>query len=117
MTTITNRIVTRGLGPSRGLAGRAGPVTMGYGGPPTFVTEAFVRRVHGRSGHRYEHDLHTVMLWARLVEVNGRAPDKKIEGSVRVPYREGINVLAERVAVRARDIWRDVKITVKRIKR
>jgi hypothetical protein len=118
LTTITNRIVTRGFGPSRGLAGRAGPVTQGYGGPPSFVVEAFARRVHGRSGKRPDDELNTVILWAKLIELNDQAPPKKIEGFVRVPVKQGrLGVVAERLSVIVRDAWSEIKVTAERIRR
>lgn len=116
-----NRIVTRGFGASSGSPGRAGPVTLGYGGPPSFVVEAieeFTRVRHGGSKRRHSDDLETVIVWARLVEVNDRVPEKKIEGSVRVPMpRSRARVVVERVATGVRDAWRDVKVTIERVRR
>lgn len=114
---ITNRIVTRGFGPSRGLPGRAGPVTQGFGGPPSFVVETLVRRAHGRSGKRPDDELHTFILWARLVEVNDVPPPRKIEGFVRVSVRPGgLAVIAERLSQVMKDVLNDIKVVVQRIK-
>lgn len=72
MTTIINRIVTRGFGPSCGLAGRAGPVTQGYGGSPAFVIVALRCGFPlGQSGtKRRQCELESVIVWAKLLEIN-----------------------------------------------
>lgn len=120
MTPITNRIITRGLGMSRGAAGRAGLITQGYGGPPSFVVttlENVARRPHGRSGRRDQEDLQLVILWAKMVELNGKAPPRKIEGSVKVSLdKSKIAVLVERVSTGVRQLWNDIKVSAKRIK-
>lgn len=115
---IVNRIVTRGLGQSRGAPGRAGPITQGLGGPPSFFVETLARRVHGRSGKRPENDLYTIVLWAKLMEVNGHAPTVKISGSVTVPIsKSSISIIAERVSVGVKSAWNDIKVTAKRVTR
>lgn len=120
-TPITNRIVTRGFGSSRGLAGRAGPVTQGYGGPPAFVVAAFKRGlIFGQSGHKRRlRELQPVIVWAKLVELNGQAPSRKIEGfvTVRVDKDRGFTfVMAEHVSSRVKKVWEDFRVIVKRIK-
>lgn len=113
-----NRLVTMGLGPSRGEPGRAGVVTSGFGGPPTFVVEALGRRVpRGRSalGKVKRPDLHTVIVWAKLVEVNSRKPEVSIEGSVTVSVDPSapMKVVVKEVASR---LISAVKVTVRRLK-
>ena len=57
---------------SRGLPGRAGPVTLGYGGPPGFFVAALeeLRRHPGQSGaKRRLKDVQHVTVWAKLVEL------------------------------------------------
>lgn len=119
--TPVNRIVTRGFGPSRGLPGRAGPVTQGYGGPPRFVVVALRRgfRIGGSGTKRRLRELEPIIVWARLVEVNNRLPPKKIEGhiTVRVDLSRGFaSVMAEHVSSRVRQAWHDLKVIVSRIK-
>jgi hypothetical protein len=119
--SIVNRIVTRGFGMSRGLPGRAGPVTQGYGGPPGFVVAAIRRGFRvGQSGtKRRLREMQEAIVWAKLVELNGSTPRQKIEGFVRVKIdknRGFASVMAEHVVTRVRKAIQDVKITVKRIK-
>lgn len=118
---IVNRLVTRGFGPDRGLPGRAGPVTQGFGGPPSFVLVAIRRgiRVGGGATRRRLQDLQPVIVWAKLIEINGLSPQRAIEGSVRVmlPRQEGFtSVMVEHLKTRARKAWDDVRITVRRLK-
>ena len=67
-----NRLVTRGMGTSRGTPGRAGMVTQGYGGIFRAVVEAVSAVIQGGSKalRRLPEILWTV--YARLTEVNER---------------------------------------------
>ena len=67
---ITNRIVTRGMGPSRGVAGRAGLVTQGYGGRFSQVVEVAKKIIRG--GTRAARRLPEIAYFVKacLVEVN-----------------------------------------------
>jgi hypothetical protein len=124
--TITNKIVTSGFGKSRGATpGRASIVSQGFGGPPSFVTAAIkeaaaVRRYGGGGGtKRRLHELEEVIVWARLVHVNDKPIDQKIEGFVKVHVNKSqgyASVIAEHVSSRVRAAWEDVKITINRIK-
>ena len=96
-------------------------VTQGYGGPPAFVVFAFQRGIIvGQSGRKRRlRELDTVVVWAKLIEVNNHAPHKKIEGFVRVPVdhdRSFAAVMVEHVSSRVRKAWQDFKVIVKRIK-
>lgn len=121
---IGNRLITRGMGTSRGAPGRAGMVTQGYGGPPSFVVKALEtprRVVKGGSGYgrRDELDeLNVVILWAKLIEINSRPPEKKIEGKVivKIDKSSGVAIIAERLIAQVYKAWNDIKITVKRLK-
>lgn len=111
------------MGTSRGAPGRAGLVTQGYGGPPSFVVKVLEtprRVVKGSSGYgrRELDELNVVILWAKLIEVNSRPPEKKIEGSivVKIDNSSGVAVLAERLISQVYKTWNDIKITVKRLK-
>ncbi len=119
-----NKIVTRGFGPSRGFAGQAGLVTMGYGGTPRFVIEAIqqgieIRRHYGQSGfkRRLNDELQLVVVWAKLLEINGEVPKRTIEGTTRVPIKKNrITTIVEHISTSVRQAYKDIKITVKRLK-
>jgi hypothetical protein len=121
---IGNRLITRGLGTSRGASGRAGLVTQGFGGVPSVIIrtlETVPRRVvKGSSdyGRRQLDELNVVVLWAKLIEINSKPPSSIIQGSVRVKIDEtsGVAVLVERFVSRISKTWSDIKITVKRLK-
>lgn len=108
-----NLIITRGLGCSRSGCNRL--ITQGYGGPPPFVPEAIRKFAYGR---RPDRRMEEVIVWAKLLEINGRAAPRKIEGFVRVPVEDAstIKVVTEHVSKRVRKAWEDIKVTVKRIK-
>lgn len=78
---------------SRGLPGRAGLVTQGYGGRVnTQVAEQIARltRPHGRSSRRQEDDREVeIIVSARLLEINGVTPDRRIAGAVAVKLNPG----------------------------
>jgi len=121
---ITNRIITRGFGPSRGLPGRAGPITQGYGNPPQFVVSALQRNLSLRLGQsgtkRRLRELQHVIVWAKLIEVNDMPPKRKIEGFVKVPVNaeHGTSrVVVEHVASRVRSALSDIKVTIKRLRK
>lgn len=108
---------------SRGLPGRAGPVTQGYGGPPQFVIEAFKRGIRIRPGQsgtkRRLRELQEVIVWAKLIEVNDRPSPKRIEGSIRVHVPRTstyAKVIVEHVSSNVRRVWDDLKIIVKRLR-
>lgn len=110
------------MGRSRGLAGNAGMVTMGYGG---IFKEAIaaVRRVIrvGQSGtkRRFQEVKQNAVVWMGLMRVNESNPGRIIEGKVmldnQAPNRSSVR-LVEGFTKRTRAAWEDIKITVKRIK-
>lgn len=103
------------------MVARAGPVTMGYGGPPgIFVAgvEELLRRPHGRSGGVKVDDLQQVVIWAQLIEVNDFPPPHRVEGSVVVNVRPGtVSALVEHVATRVTSVWDHVRVFVERLRR
>lgn len=108
---------------SRGAAGRAGPVTQGYGGPPQIVVLAIregIRIRVGQSGtKRRLRELQPIIVWAKLVEVNNVAPQKNIEGSVTVGIdndRKFVTTMVEHVSSRASKVIEGLKITIKRLR-
>ncbi len=116
-----NRIITRGFGPSRGVPGVAGPITQGYGGVPPFVVAAIRRGVKlGQSGtKRRLRELDTVIVWARLLEVNGVVPPRKIAGQIAVNVKKDgrMAVALEHVSTRTKAAWESLKVVVSRVKR
>ena len=117
---ITNRIITRGMGVSRGQTGLAGLVTQGYGGTPQFIIQTLENRprvVHGRSSRRYQDELQLITVWAKMIEYNDKAPEKSIQGSVKVAVNKSrIAVLAERVTHGVNRVLDVLRVTAKRIK-
>lgn len=117
----TNRIITRGMGVSRGLSGRTSLVTQGYGGPvPGFVAEAFRSVRVGQSGTKRKIDqLDEVIIWAKLIEVNKQpAPPPDVKGwiKVKVDRNSHAAVLAEHISSRVRAAWETIRVTVRRLK-
>lgn len=113
---VTNRIITRGMGPHINRL-----VTQGYGGPPRFVLQAIQRGVvFGQSGRKRRlRELEPVIVWAKLMEVNGKVPPRKIQGHVVVRVdkdRSFAAVMAEHVTSRVKKMLDDLKVFVKRIK-
>ena len=115
-----NRIITRGMGTSRGKAGVAGMVTQGYGGFFRAVQEGVRKAIRlGQSGtKRALRELEEIVIGARLIRVNDEKPSKPVQGFVRVKIdlTRRIAVVAESVTSRVRQAWEDIKITVKRIR-
>lgn len=113
---ITNRIVTRGMGHSQNRI-----ITLGYGRrPPAFVVQTIKRNVVGQSGtKRRLREMQTVIVWAKMVEINGNVPPVEIKGFVRVHVdraRNFASVIAEHVSTKVRSAWDDINVIVKRIK-
>jgi hypothetical protein len=117
-----NRVVGRGFGPSRGLAGRAGPVSRGFGGFSFFVApiERPIRLKLGQSGFkRRMQELDEVIVWAKCMTVNDVEPTRPIKGWIRVKIDRDnawASVMAEQVATRVRLAWETFKVTVTRLK-
>lgn len=116
-----NRIITRGMGASRGKAGVAGMVTQGYGGIFRIVKDQLRRFAKaGQSGaKRALKELEDVVVWAKLIRVNDEKPKQQIQGSINVKVdsaRHFAVSIVEGVSSRVRSAWEDIKITVKRIR-
>lgn len=116
-----NRLVTRGMGTSRGVPGRAGMITRGMGGVFRFVAQQAERAIrYGRSSaHRAVQGLEEVIVWAKLVRVNDKKPQQNIEGFVRIGVDKAkhiaVNIMGS-ITTRVRNAWEDIKITINRIK-
>ncbi len=108
-----NRLCTRGLGRTQLL------VTQGYVGPPAFVVVA-LQRNFGQSGlKRRQRDLDLVVVWAKLIEINDKAPSRNVEGFVKVAAnreRNFASVMAEHVSSRVRKVLSTLKVFAQRIK-
>lgn len=118
---IGNRIITRGMGRSRGIPGRAGMVTQGYGGLFKKIVEAGVRLYKaGQSGaKRAARELEEVIVWAKLIRVNDSPPENTIKGFIRVNVSSARNLavnLVEGMRIRTRKTWDGIKITIKRLR-
>lgn len=121
MPSPRNRIVTRGMGVSRGVPGRAGLITQGYGGIFRFIKEQAVRFIRaGQSGtKRALQELQEVIVWAKLIRINEKKPPVLVQGFIKVKTSNVSQMavkVVERARVRVRSAWEDIKITVKRIK-
>ncbi len=120
-TQLTNKIVTRGFGAKRSVPGTSGPVTMGYGPlAPAFVIAALSQVKLGQSGlKRRLAEMEEVIVWAKMIEANGKPPPKEIKGwiRVRVNKKRGYAMaMAEHVGTRVRSILESIKVSATRIK-
>ena len=109
-----NLIITKGLGCTTGDCNRL--IGQGYGGPapPTFVTTAIRRFAYGR---RPDARIDEVIIWAKLLEVNGKVPSRKIEGYTRTGIETSpVKAIVEHISSRSRETWEDIKVTIKRLK-
>lgn len=116
-----NRIITRGMGASRGKAGVAGLVTQGYGGLFRIAKEAVRQliKVGRSSAKRAVEGLEEIVVWAKLVRVNDKKPDEKVEGFIRVGIDRARHIavnLMGTITSRVRSTWEDIKVTISRIK-
>ena len=116
-----NRIITRGMGTSRGVAGRAGLITQGYGGIFKAIKEVAVRAIKtGQSGaKRALQELEEIIVYARLIRINDSMPEKRLQGYVVVKIDKALNFtvsMASSISAHIRNVWQDFRITVKRIK-
>lgn len=110
-----NSIITRGMGP------RQQVVTQGYGGFFSALRDAAVRMITlGQSGaKRAAHELEEVVVWIKLLRVNGDRASKLISGSTRVKIAAARRIavgLAEGTRIRARTAQETFKISVKRVR-
>lgn len=111
---VTNRIVTRGMGTSRGIAGRAGLITQGYGGPPPEVIVKALERV--RINGKTHKDIDELVVWAKLLEVNNKATSKNIEGSVKINADDIVQPRVEAKKLTQRVVTDVIKVFIKRLK-
>jgi hypothetical protein len=118
-----NRIITKGMGSSRGIPGNAGIVTQGYGGTFFESVKAAARRIvkAGQSGtKRAAREIEKLLVWAKLIEVNDSVPSMKIEGYTSaeiIPAETAKNtVVVEGFKNRIVDLAEKIRVTVKRMK-
>jgi hypothetical protein len=109
------------MGKSRGIPGRAGMITQGYGGFFKKIVEAGVRLYKaGQSGaKRAAKELEDIIVWAKLMRVNDNIPETTIKGFIRVNVSQAKNIavnLMEGMRVRTRKTWDGIKITIKRLR-
>lgn len=119
-----NKIITKGFGPSRTQAGEASPVTMGFGGIPSYIVETLtgIQQVPLRYGgsssrRRTDEELTLAIAWAKLISVNGNKPPN-VQGSVSVSHSQNYaSVAAELMKVRVKKATESVKVFVSRVYR
>lgn len=116
-----NRIITRGMGTSRGAAGRVGMVSQGYAGLDQIALEQLRNIVRaGKSGiKRVIRELDEIVVWAKLVRLNDETPPVKIEGSVKIDVKattKHVISLVEHVSTRVQKTWEYMKVSAWRLK-
>jgi hypothetical protein len=109
------RILTRGLG--KNPPGVQGFITMGFG---RRLIEEVVRIIRkGQSGtKRALRELQEVVVWAGLVSVNDKKPEKKVQGFVRVRINAAARsavTAAQLVSTRIRNVFEDIRVRIKRV--
>lgn len=121
-----SRLVTRGFGPKLQVPGSAGPVVQGYGAGFVLVTVELEERptrlrTVGQSGtKRAQAAKDPVIVWAKLVQVDGAPPARPIVGWVRVLVDRDTgkaHALGEHVASRVRRAWDAARVEVTRVRR
>jgi hypothetical protein len=117
-----NRIVTRGMGTSTGLAGRSGMVTYGYGGIPKEAIkklEDVIRRSSGNIGKKELDELKEIVVWAKLIEINNMQPKRTLLGKQAIIEKSSDNqpknVIAQFIIAKKKRITETIKIFIKRI--
>lgn len=116
-----NRLITRGMGASRGAAGVAGMVTQGYGGFFRKVRDALVDIAKkGRSSARKVlEEIEEIVVWVKLIRVNDSAPVKPIQGYVAIKIDEAKKFVVKVITGLSASVKAtvdDIKITIKRLK-
>lgn len=109
------KIITKGLG--KDPPGVTGFITMGFGKK---LIQAAIRLVRqGQSGaKRALQELQEVVVWAGLVSVNDKRPQKKVQGFVRVRINTAARyavTAAQLVTTRIRNVYEDIKVSIKRV--
>lgn len=109
------------MGSSRGIPGRAGMITSGFGGKIfERIKEEFVRVVRtGRSAaEKITKEVQEVIIWAKLIRINNDKPEHPIIGHTKVKLSSSaiaVNIV-EKISSRVRKTVDDIKITIKRIR-
>ena len=113
-----NKIITRGLGSSRGKSGRASLVTMGFGGIFEAIVAGTERLIKvGQSGmKRALKELDEIIVWAKMIRVNDEAPKKTIEGFVKVHVKDLSQTKIHVTQPMSRSVLDKIKIAVKHLK-
>lgn len=117
-----NRLVTRGMGASRGVPGRAGLVTQGMGGIFRFIVKEIperIIRVGRSSAKRAAEGLEEIVVWAKLVSVNEQTPEKKVEGFIKLGIDRARRIavtLTDGITARVKSAYNNLRVTISRIK-
>ena len=108
-----NTLVTRGFGRNQSV------VVQGFG-IMAFLKEVLTRFITlGKSSAKKAlNEIHEVMVFAKLIRINEELPKNQIQGQLVVKLTETVThaKVVDKVKVKARSMWEDVKITVKRLK-
>lgn len=112
-----NRIITMGLGTTRGVAGVAGLVTAGYGGFEHQVVE-LARRIlkGGRSEESRRRDL-DIYIGTKVLSVNGIEAPASIKGYAHVSFREDEQPKVKLIETSSKKLQERLLIRVQRVKR
>lgn len=112
-----NRIITRGMGASRGKAGVAGLITQGYGGFFRAVVQGTKRLIKaGRSSAKKKlEELEEIIVRVKLVTINEKTPEKKVEGFLRVGIDRARHIavsLAQGITAKVNSAYDSLKVTI-----
>lgn len=111
---VGSTLVTRGFGRNQSI------VVQGFSFM-TAVGEMLTRFIElGQSGtKRALREIQEVIVWAKLIRINGKAPESPVQGFVKIKLTDASQVAVRavrKVSVKVRSIFDDLKITVNRLK-
>jgi hypothetical protein len=106
---------------SRGIPGRSSAIVLGYGGIPRAVLDQvdeavrqFKLRGNGKPRELLD-EIREIVISAKLIEVDGREPKKKIQGTIRVRLDDSsIRTIVEHLETNVCLDDRDIKIMITR---
>lgn len=115
-----NRIITKGMGKSRDLTGRAGMITQGYGGFSVLLQAAIEATrnvlIKGRSSYKHaKKEIIEIVISARLLRVNGLQPNFSVFGKISVALDAIKNFSVSLVEIVGQIKKNVIKVFVKRL--
>lgn len=85
-----------------------------------FLKEVLTRFITlGKSSTKKAIDgIQEVIVWAKLIRLNDKPPPQQVQGQIVVNLSETVThaKIIDKVKVKSKSLWEDVKITVKRLK-